>query len=161
MFERETTLNRFLMDAFQKIAADVPADRISEPAPGHGHPPIWILGHLALCAELGEMLLGGELSHPQWMPVFGPGSSDVVENADQYSKDELVDEIVCGYRQLIELADSADPEHLKQPHGIELLEGTPIATVGDVVSHLLGTHFSFHLAQLSAWRRAAGFGPIL
>ncbi len=160
MFEQEITLNQFLLEGFQSVMADIPADRSSEPAPGNGHPPIWVLGHLAICAELGEMLCGGSLTHPEWLPVFGPGSSDKVENAASYSADSMVQEIVTRYPKMAEMARNADPTAMETPHTVELLNGTPIKTVGHVVSHLLSSHFSFHLAQLSAWRRAAGHGPL-
>jgi hypothetical protein len=105
-------------------------------------------------------VLGGELVHPEWMPVFGPGSPDEVQNPDQYSKDDLVSMIMEGYPKACEIARAATEEAMARPHGVELLADTPIATTGDLVAHLLGTHFSFHLAQLSGWRRAAGHGPL-
>lgn len=160
MFEMETKLNQFFVAGFQQVMADIPADRINERPPGNGHPPLWVLGHLAICTELGQKLLGGRLEHVRWLPVFGPGSSDDVENPDQYSRDELVRMIVEGYPALCETAAGADPELLKKPHGVELLAGTTIETVEDIVAHLLSTHFAFHLAQLSAWRRAAGHSAL-
>ena len=57
---------------------------------------------------------------------------------------------------LCQAAANADAEALAAPNEIELLEGSPLVTRGDLLSHLLTTHFSFHVAQLSAWRRAAG-----
>ena len=160
MFEQEIVLNQFLMEGFGSIVADIPADRCLERAPGNGHPPIWVLGHLAICSELGEMLCGGNLTHPEWLPVFGPGSSDDIAVSDQFSKDDLVQEIVTGYPRMAEMARNVDPVAMEKPHEVELLLGSPIVTVGQLVSHLLSSHFAFHQAQLSAWRRAAGFGPL-
>ena len=40
MFESEITLNEFLLDSFNSVVADVPADRIFEKSPGNGHPPV-------------------------------------------------------------------------------------------------------------------------
>ena len=159
MFERETILNEFQLGYAQQIIADIPADQITKRF-GHGHPPIWVLGHLGLCAELGEMLLGNPVAHADWMPIFGPGSSDEVENPSQYSKDELAKMIFDGYPRLCQSLQSASDEALSKPHGVDLLDGTPINTVGELQSHLLTTHIAFHLAQLSDWRRAAGHGPL-
>lgn len=155
MFETEIKLYRFLKNAFDATVADVPQERIFERAPGGGHPPVWILGHLAVCGELGEKLCGGDLTHPRWLVLFGPGSSDEITSGD-YSVEELATAITDTYERFIALAVQADADHLAQPHGVELLEGSPVATIGDLVAHLLSTHFSFHLAQLSGWRRAAG-----
>lgn len=161
MFERETHLNQFLMGYFDQIVADIPADRITERGPGGGHPPLWILGHLAIVGEMGQMLLGGTLEHPEWMPIFGPGSSDEVADAGRFAKDDLVEVIHAAYPKVCELAAATPAERLAQPHGFELLSDTPISTVGDLTSHGLTSHFAFHLAQLSSWRRADGKGPII
>lgn len=161
MFDREIKFNQFFLSYFDKVVADIPADRICERAPGGGHPPIWVLGHLAIVAEMGQSLLGGQLQHPDWVTVFGPVSSDEVIDAGTFAKDEFVDQVQSEYPRLSEMLQVAKSSTLEQPHGVALLEGTPIATVADIEVHLLTTHFSFHLAQLSVWRRAAGMGPLV
>jgi hypothetical protein len=160
MFERESMLNTLLVESFKMLIADIPADRICEPAPGNGHPPVWVLGHLAICAELGQKYCGGTIIHPEWLKVFGPGSADQIEDTGKYSKEEFADVIIHGYPALAELARDADDSLLAGPHGVPLLEGTPVQTSGDLVAHLLTSHLAFHLAQLSGWRRAAGHGPL-
>ncbi len=120
----------------------------------------WILGHLAICPELGELYCGVDWRHPLWKERFGPGSSDDVPDAASFSKDELVDAILQGYPRMHQTVSSADPSTFEKPHGLALLDGTPIKTSGDLVAHLLTSHFAFHLAQLSGWRRSAGHGPL-
>lgn len=156
MFENEITICRFLRNGLDQTIVDIPDDQIYERAPGNGHPPVWILGHLAICGELGEKFCGGDVSNPRWLPLFGPGSSDEIEDKGRYSKSEFVDAIHSSYDRFATMAAKMPAETLANPHGIELLSGTPIATVGDLISHLFSSHFGFHLAQLSAWRRAAG-----
>lgn len=157
MFEREITLNQFLLKSMDDVVADIPADRIYDRSPGNGHPPVWVLGHLAICGELGEKFSGGDICHPQWLPQFGPGSPDDVEDNGHYSKAEIVSAIHETYARFESLAKNLKPESLDVPHGVELLEGSAIQTAGDLIAHLLSSHFGFHLAQLSAWRRAEGF----
>ena len=161
MAARESKLNRFLLGYLDMVTADIPTERLAERAPGGGHPPIWVLGHLAICAEMGQQALGGVMVHPDWVAKFGPGSSDDITDADGCTKDELVAMIKQGYVQLGEMFAAADEEHLAKPHGLAILDGTPIETIADIVAHLLTTHFSFHLAQLSGWRRGAGLGPLI
>lgn len=161
MFAREIKLNRFQIDYFGKVMKDIPDDKINDRAGGAGHPPLWILGHLAICAELGQAMLGGEMKHPAWLPLFGPASSDDVSNSDNYTKEEFTSHIVAEYPRLCEMLTAAPEERMNAPHGVELLEGTLIETVGDLQAHLLTTHFSFHLAQLSGWRRAMGGAPLI
>lgn len=160
MFERESLLNQFLLDGFKAIVKDIPAERMYEPAPGHGHPPVWILGHLAICAELGQKLCGNSIAHPDWLQTFGPGSSDNIADTGEFQLVELAGAIVEGYPVFAELAGETNASDLSASHGVALLEGSRIETVGDLISHLLTTHFSFHLAQLSGWRRAAGHPPL-
>ncbi|QDT09991.1 DinB family protein [Planctomycetes bacterium K23_9] len=160
MSNRDTQLNRFLLDSYQQIVADIPAERLGEPAPGGGHPPVWVLGHLAICAELGLASFGDEMAHPEWLEKFGPGSSDQIQNADEYSFDVFDQVILEGYPKLAKACAEASSDDMSVPHGIDFLEGGAIATRGDLMSHLLTSHFGFHLAQLSHWRRAAGNAPL-
>jgi len=161
MFTREIKLNRFLLNYFDNVVADIPNDKLADRARGAGHPPVWVLGHLAICAELGQVLLGGELKNEAWLPVFGPRSSDEVADAESYSKDKLASHIRSEYATLCEMVAAAPPERMDQPHGVEILEGSLVETIGDLEAHLLTTHFSFHLSQLSGWRRAMGGEPLV
>ena len=160
MYEHEITVNKFLLGGLDAVLADIPNERVYDRAPGNGHQPIWVLGHLAICAELGHSLLGQPIAHEQWLPKFGPGSPDEVAPDAAWAPADLITATHTGYARLQELAANADASALDRPHGIDLLDGTPIENVGQLVSHLLSSHFSFHLAQLSGWRRAAGHGPL-
>jgi hypothetical protein len=157
MFEREITLNEFLLGGLDKLAADVSAETLFDPSPGHGHSPAWIIGHLAIAGEMGLRILGGELVHPQWAPIFGPGSAGVCERADGLDKETLLNGVRSAYKSLRAEAASAQLDAMSRSHSLDLLKGTPIRTFGDLVAHLLTTHFAFHLSQLSSCRRSAGF----
>lgn len=160
MFERAITINQFLLSSLRDVVADIPAERLYERPPGNGHPPVWVLGHLAVCAEMGLQIFGERPRHPAWMKMFGPGSSDDIPASAGVERQELLDSIHSQYADFHDRARSADSRQMEQPHGIALLEGSALTTTGDVVAHLLSSHFAFHLAQLSGWRRAAGHGPL-
>lgn len=161
MFEHEIISNQLLIDWFRNMVVDIPAERMFEPAPGHGHPPVWILGHLAICGELGVKFTGGEITHPAWLPLFGPGSSNQIGESCGVELADVVQAVETSYEDFRNRAATADADAMSKPHGVELLESSPVQTVGQLVSHLLSSHFSFHLAQLSAWRRAAGKPALL
>lgn len=156
MFDNEITINEFQLGLCTRIAADLPESQLFQPAAGHGHPPVWVLGHLAICAELGQKWLGGKLSHPRWMVLFGPGSSDQVADDGKLTPQALVDANIEGYAKFRELAALADPQRMLEPHGVELLHGTAIQTVGHFITHLLTSHLAFHMSQLSSCRRTGG-----
>ena len=77
-----------------------------------------------------------------------------------YSKDDFVKMTLEGYPRMSEAIRNASEEQLSAAHGIRLLDGTPTQTTGELMAHLLTSHFAFHLAQLSGWRRASGKGPL-
>ncbi len=156
MFSHLITLNEFQLSLFPRIVADIPESQLFAPGAGHGHPPVWILGHLAITAELGHRLLGGTIAHVPWLKLFGPGSPDQITDDGSLTKDQLVAEIISGYQQLRELAAQADPKQMEEPHGAEILKGTPIQNKGQLIAHLLSSHFGFHASQLSSCRRAEG-----
>ncbi len=160
MYEQEAKLNQFMMQSFNQVMADIPVARINDRAAGNGHSPLWVLGHLAICVELGYLMLGTPIKTTEWMTAFGPGSSDQIENPDKYDVADLMAKIQQGYPELAAAAAQADLDVLSAPNGIELLKGSPMVTCGDLISHLLTTHFAFHIAQLSVWRRAAGHDPL-
>jgi hypothetical protein len=160
MFENEIIVNRQLLRLLNKIARDVPEASLYERSPGHGHPPAWILGHLAMVGELGQAMLGGAMAHPEWRTTFGPGSTDAIEPLPGVGKQQFVDATLAAYAGLQERAAVADPTTLARPHGISLFENTPIETLGHCVTLMLTSHFGFHLAQLSSCRRTAGHPPL-
>lgn len=160
MFENEIAINRFQLGLFDKIVADLTEADLYRQSPGHGHPPVWIMGHLALTGEFGQKLLGGRVTHPEWAPLFGPGSSDKVGPIEGASMRTFADAVREAYDGLRMLAGRADAAAMSAPHAIENFLGSPIATVGHVVSLLLTSHFGMHSSQLSSCRRSAGFAKL-
>jgi hypothetical protein len=160
MFENEIAVNQQLLVYFSKVAKEIPEDSLFHPSAGHGHPPVWIMGHLAIVGEMGQMMLGGSVAHPEWVPVFGPGSSDIIHQNEALNKRAMISIARDSYEKLRELAAKADEKSVSRPHNVALFDGTPIQTVGQLVTVLLTSHFGFHLSQLSSCRRTAGFGPL-
>jgi len=156
MYENEIAINQLQLNQFAAIMADLPEECLFTPGTGHGHPPVWILGHLAIVGEMGQTFLGGSLTHPKWAPQFGPGSSDAIQPDASLTRDALIAANISAYETLRTLAADAKPEDVAQPHGIELFDGSPIQTVSHAISLLLTNHFGFHLAQLSSCRRERG-----
>jgi len=155
-FQRETLLNQFSIGYLEQLAADISDDDLIARPAGAMHTPLWILGHLALVGEMGCRMVGGKLTHREWLGLFAPGTKDEFESAEPFSRDELIQCIKKTYAEFAELAAAAEPDVIDQPHSVDLLRATPLVTVGDVVAHMMTTHFSFHVAQLSMWRQAAG-----
>ncbi len=160
MFESEIAVNENLLNQFAKIVADIPDDSLFESSVGHGHSPVWLLGHLAIVGEAGQRMVGGRIIHTEWLRLFGPGSTDNIPVDATLTKSALTTAVVDAYRRLRELAFATDEANVARPHGVSVLAGTPIVTVKHCLTHLLTSHFGFHLAQLSSCRRAAGFAHL-
>lgn len=163
MFETECRLYAFLGGYAEKLTRDLDDSWMTErPAPGMNH-PAWILGHLAISADLGLRILGQPtLRSAKWMRLFGPGSKAVEERGVYPARDTLREAYEAGRRALLAAAPGADPAAMSQPHELELAflkEALP--TCGLLIAHLLTTHEATHLGQLSAWRRGMGLPGVL
>jgi hypothetical protein len=160
MFANAIALNEFQIGLFEKMIPNIDEATLFQPALGHGHSPVWILGHLAVTGDMGRMLFGKRPANIPWMRSFGPGSQDPVAPDPSLNKDALCQAIRSAYGEFRQLASQADPEAMAKPTTFELFQGTPIQTLEHVVAHLLTSHFGFHLAQLSSCRRAAGHAAL-
>lgn len=160
-FERETRITEFLLGTVNQVVPEIdPAKMLDRPTDAH-NPPAWILGHLAVIADRGLMMLGRARCTPEsWDALFLPGTRPPTRDAAVPARDELLAAVNRGYTALIGAAREADLPALDRPHGVGLLANTPIRTAADLVAHLLTSHFSLHMGQLSYWRRWAGFAPL-
>jgi hypothetical protein len=116
--------------------------------------------NLAITGELGLRILGGTVAHPEWLRLFGPGSSDRIEPDPALTKPVLVSAVIAAYEALRSKAATADPEIISRPHRFTPLVGTALKTNAHLLTQLLTNHFGFHLSQLSSCRRAAGHATL-
>ena len=162
MFEREARLYDFQRAYVRRVVEGIDEPRMTEvPAPGL-KPPVWLLGHLAIANDYALDLLGRPRVCPEaWHTGFGPGSVPLGSGAPTPTKDELVTSYEAGHGAVREALHSANSDAMAAPNPLPmtfLQENLP--TVGDLLAHLLTTHSSFHLGQLSTWRRAAGLPEV-
>lgn len=159
MFESETMLVNFATGYLKTIAADLNDGDLTTLTESTGKTPQWILGHLRVVAEFGCKLLGSEPAcGDDWFAAFGPGSQPG-DNAPAFTVESILADIEQGYSRLLEMTKAASNEVLEQKHGFEPLEPA-ISTKRDLMSHLLTTHITYHLAQLSACRQSKGLAPV-
>jgi hypothetical protein len=162
VFERELTLYVFNRNYLRLLAADIDESLMNVAPFAGANPPVWILGHLAISTDYAARILGLHRACPkEWHVLFGPGTNSAALEAPLPSKAELLEAFENGCSRVIEATPNAKSEVLDAPHAIELLRTTVLKTNGDVLAHLMTTHESFHLAQLSACRRKSGKGPVI
>jgi hypothetical protein len=157
MFETQLTLYKFNLNYLRMLAADFAEEDLGRPPYPGGNPPIWILGHLAVATDYAGKMLGLRPACPrEWHAQFAPGTSPAAIKTPYPTKADLVGAIENGHRRVAEALAAADAEALAQPHQVEILRQTILKTNAEVLSHLMCTHESFHIAQLSTCRRASG-----
>jgi DinB superfamily len=160
MFERELRIYAFLLGYEQKLLADLPDEAMRTPVTPQGHPPSWIVGHLAVVADFGLGMLGRPALCPKaWMVMFGPGSKPAEHLNRHPPKAELVAALERGHEHFSAAAKDADPAKLAGPSPFEPLRHA-LPTAGDLLAHLLTSHEAGHVAQLSACRRGRGLPPL-
>jgi DinB superfamily len=154
VFEQEVKLNGLMIGMMSQSLANVDDAELAKPAFPGWNPPAWILGHLAVTNDFALRNLGEPpVTSSEWRKRFRPGAKPEEDKSPYPTKAELLSTLQTGRERIIAGIAKVDPEKLKQPHGVDLLQGSPLKTVGDVLSHLLTTHYAFHMGQLSAWRR--------
>jgi hypothetical protein len=160
MLEIPLKLFTFNLEYLRLQVQDIPSEAFSQAAFPGGKPPLWILGHLAIANDYSLQLLGEPAAcPPEWHATFGPGSA--AEVAGGPAAEDLLAELLRGAELVKQAVPRATPERLAQKHTVpmkQLLRFTP--TVGDLVGHLLSTHFATHLGQLSVWRRQRGLPAV-
>jgi hypothetical protein len=163
MFERERKLYGIMLGLCKLQLNDIEDAKLADlPAPGVNH-PAWILTHLAVCTDYAARLFGEAPKCPkEWHQRCGPGSTLSSERSFYASKHELLSALEAGHARVSEAAGKATEEVLNKPHGVDLaFVKNTFPTVGDLLVHLMTTHTSFHLGQLSLWRRMMGLPGVL
>jgi hypothetical protein len=161
MFTQEVTLFRFVHGYLQKLIADMDDRNLTNAAPGAVNPPAYVIGHLAIANDFALQLLGQPNVCPEsWHEAFGPGSSPDRMKIGYPPKQELLEKVRLGHERVCAAAMAASADAMSKPQPLPFLKDTPIMTVGDLVAHLMTTHFAVHVGQLSLMRRQQGRPPL-
>ncbi|MGL4550856.1 MAG: DinB family protein [Gemmataceae bacterium] len=161
MMERELTLNNFVLAYARMLAAGLDDATLADiPAPGM-NPPLWVYGHLAVVADLGGKILGRASVMPAgWGRAFGPGSDPAAPPSPRPTLAELLAAFDAGHESLRSAVRAATAAQMDAPSPFAPAAKL-LPTAGDLIAHMLTTHATLHLGQLSAWRRLKGLPAVL
>lgn len=154
---------RELLNSYALILADVrvAVEDLTEQLmvrqfPGVPNHPAWTVGHLVYSAQA----IGGELGLAPWLPsswdaLFCTGSIPQPLAASYPSRSELLNALADAQARITQALSSLTSEALAAPLP-DVRYRSVFPTVGHAIVHILSGHTSYHLGQLSLWRRAAG-----
>ncbi len=156
-----TTLFRFVLGMTHKALADIPEEKMrNQPAAGM-NPPAWILGHLCFALNGAYRLLGQPSMLPdEYSTWFGPGSKLEALPSQLPTKKEMLSHMSQIGEMILAALTKVTDADLAKPHGMRLLK-EELKTKGDLLQHLLFTHQSIHIGQLTVWRRLSGFPSLI
>jgi len=124
--------------------------------------PVFIYGHLAIYPDMVLGAIGREdLVDPrseQWHAHFKHGLDCKHDCKDYPSFEEVVAHWKDRYETVIDALDGVDEATFAGECPFEGLRSR-CATLGEMVNFMLVMHTSFHLGQMSTWRRCMGMGP--
>jgi hypothetical protein len=155
MFETERAINAQMTRLQDRLLVGLPDDRLAEqPVPGINH-AAWQLGHLIISYDFAAACAGLDMAYRRWLPKYGPGSTPAPDRAAYPPLAEFLDKLRTSHERALAALPNVTPEQLAVPNTIDLLL-PHLATRGLVLSHLLTSHLTYHLGQLSVWRKAMG-----
>lgn len=136
------------------------AGMVAQPIPGvvMNH-AAWAISHLAVYPPVLAALLGkGKLVDPL-DDRYGGKSKPLMDVKEYLPKAALMKRFVELHDEAARALAEADARVLAGPPGLERWRPR-MATMHDVVIHLMVHHECVHLGQVSAWRRARGLPPV-
>ncbi len=160
-FARQLTLYKMFHTMTHEMLSGISDDDFVAIPFGGGNSPNWILGHITI----GNMFTLNILGQTQeevatWMPDYGPGSTPSDDVTKIMDRDVLQATFDRTHNEVIAAVEPVTVEFLDKTHEAPFLRKA-LPTNGDLLGHLLTTHFAMHVGQLSAFRRNRGMEPVL
>lgn len=143
----------------EQVANVAPVDMVAQPT-GIANHPAWTIGHLVFACEM----LGGVVGVEPWLPAhwatrYGPGSVPSPDAKQNDSKEDLLNQLGEGQSRLTSALLRLNETRLDQPFpDPAYLDIFP--TVGHALVQVLVGHTSFHIGQVSIWRKAMALPPM-
>ena len=157
---------RFNLAYASELVADVEEELVYRSfGDGLENHPGFTLGHLVMASSLMVGHLGGEHDVPAgWEELFhrtGPGDPRRPQpgRVGMPSKAELLDTLRKKHAALEDIARSLPAARWQEPASWRFERHFPTSL--DLLMFLCVNHEAMHLAQVSAWRRAAGLPSAL
>ena len=149
---------RFMPNFAHLLCDDIVEDQFANRFGSTINHPAFVLGHISYYAGICVEMLGGKIEFESDEAALFQMKVECTDDADSYPDKTT---LLARFKERCETSaafiESCGDEVLEQS-----AKDTPFAgrfeTLGQVASFMLMGHPSFHLGQISAWRRVAGMG---
>ncbi|MBT4768187.1 MAG: hypothetical protein HOO04_07490 [Phycisphaerae bacterium] len=156
-----TTLSeptKFLPVLAEMLVHDIPPEKFADRLGTTINHPAFVLGHCAYYAGVCITMLGGTVEFGEHESELFDMNAECDDESDRYpAKDECMAHFTSRCNEAADYLASCDPLILAGSTDGTSFEGR-FSTLGHVAAFMLIGHPSFHLGQISAWRRVAGMG---
>jgi hypothetical protein len=145
---------RLLVDYARSLTNDIAETDFTAQPHGIANHPAWILGHL--CSSMQAM--SGERNISPWLPdgwstAFRTGSMPSSDLANYPTKATLLEVFDQSVQQVEAAVKELTSEQLSLPLPDKEYRRT-LPTIGSALLHILISHSSVHIGQLTSWRAA-------
>lgn len=152
---------RMLGNFATMLASDIDPDKFADRCGTTINHPAFVLGHCAYYLGVSVTMLGGSIEFdPDEEQLFKNGAECLDDPSVYPSKEESIARFVERCNFVAGFLDTCDDSAFARPNEEGPFVGE-FTTMGQVVAFMILGHTSFHLGQISGWRRAAGMGPAM
>lgn len=150
----------YALDYLNDQVSDVAeADMVRQPAGVRNH-PAWTIGHLAASCQG----IGGEIGLEPWLPdswgrSYGTGSVPAGVPGVYPPREELLAVLRDAALRVTTRVQAMSAEEFARPLPDERFRAL-LPTVGHALTQILVGHTTYHVGQLSVWRRLADLPPV-
>lgn len=150
----------YSLDFLREQVADVADRHLAVIPTGFSNHPAWTIGHIAFaCQMLGAVAGVGTFLPVDWGERHGPGSLPSEDRSKYGSKDDLLAALQLGQERITTALRGLDDAALDKVFPVPAYREV-FPTVRHAFTQVLVGHTSFHVGQVSVWRRMMKLAPM-
>ena len=150
---------RFLMNMAKPLVDDVEAGRFSDCCNTTINHPAFMLGHCTYYVGVGMQLLGSDIELEDSDAELHQHGAECLHMHDGYqAKDDVISSFMDRLEAAATFVETLDDSVFERSTEGTFFEGR-MPNMAAMANFMMVAHVTFHLGQVSGWRRVAGFGP--
>lgn len=150
----------YALDFLREQVADVSDNDMTVQPNGVMNHPAWTIGHITAATHL----LARTIGVPKWLPTewvqrYRTGSMPVADAVRYDSKNELLSKLREAQSKITQAIEQMSDSQLDVVFPAEAFRDV-FPTIRHALTQVLIGHTSFHVGQVSLWRKAMGLPPM-